>query len=231
MDAVIFDKDGTLFDFRKSWVDWVRLILAELADGPDHTARLAGAIGFDSETGAFHPESPVISATAEDIALALLPELPDFGQEALVLRLNQSAVMAPMVPAVPLRPVLEGLRKRDLKIGLATNDAEAPARTHLRTHGIEDLFDFIAGYDSGHGAKPGPGMCLAFAKAVGIPPSRTVMVGDSRHDLQAGRAAGMATAGVLTGLAGEEALADLADIVLPDISGLAGWIDSLPPCG
>ena len=46
------------------------------------------------------------------------------------------------------------------------------------------------------------------------------MVGDSRHDLIAGRAAGMATLGVLTGVAGAEDLAPLADLVRPDIGHL-----------
>ena len=52
-------------------------------------------------------------------------------------------------------------------------------------------------------------MLLAFADAVGIAPARIVMVGDSTHDLHAGRAAGMQTVGVLTGLAGAETLAPL----------------------
>ena len=48
------------------------------------------------------------------------------------------------------------------------------------------------------------------------------MVGDSRHDLQAGRAAGMVTLGVLTGPATAAELADVADAVLPDIGRAAG---------
>ena len=39
-----------------------------------------------------------------------------------------------------------------------------------------------------HGAKPGPGMLLAFATLCGLAPARVAMVGDSRHDLMAGRA-------------------------------------------
>ena len=75
------------------------------------------------------------------------------------------------VPAVPLRPLLEALRDRGLALGVATNDAEASARVHLRKAGVEDLFDFIAGYDSGHGEKPGPGQLLAFAAAQDLAPA------------------------------------------------------------
>ena len=52
------------------------------------------------------------------------------------------------------------------------------------------------------------------------------MVGDSRHDLIAGRAAGMQTVGVLTGMAELADLAPFADVVLPDIGHLPLWLTS-----
>lgn len=227
--GIVFDKDGTLFDFRASWGGWAARLLSDLAADPAEARRLGAVIGFDTVTGAFHPDSPVIAATAEDIAADLVPHLPGWTHPALVARMNALAEVAPMTPAVPLRPVLSDLRGRGLRLGLATNDTEAPARAHLAAHGVADLFDFVAGYDSGHGAKPGPGQLLAFAAATGLAPRHVVMVGDSRHDLMAGRAAGMRTVGVLTGIAGQADLAPLADAVLPDIGVLGAWIDAAPP--
>jgi phosphoglycolate phosphatase len=52
------------------------------------------------------------------------------------------------------------------------------------------------------------------------------MVGDSTHDLRAGRAAGMRTIGVLTGMARAQALAPLADVVLRDIGEIPAWLDA-----
>ena len=227
IDGVVFDKDGTLFDFRQSWGGWAARMLTQLAQDPAHAATLAAAIGYYPDRQDFHPDSPVIAATAEEIAAALLPHLPGQTQAALAARLNALAQDAVMAPAVPLRPVLGALRDRGLKLGVATNDTESPARAHLSAHGVLDLFDFIAGCDSGHGAKPGPGMCLAFARKTAIDPARVVMVGDSTHDLIAGRAAGMRCVAVLTGIAKTEELAPHADAVLPDIGALGGWIDAL----
>ncbi|MEO0916403.1 MAG: HAD hydrolase-like protein, partial [Pseudomonadota bacterium] len=68
------------------------------------------------------------------------------------------------------------------------------------------------------------GQLLGFADAVGVRPEATIMVGDSRHDLVAGQAAGMIPVGVLTGVADEAELDGLAEAVLPDIGHLAGWI-------
>lgn len=227
LDGLIFDKDGTLFDFKSSWGSWAATFLAKMAKDGDHALRLGRAIGFDPQSRTFAPDSPVIAATAADIAAALLPELPGWTARGLTDRIDQAAAAAPMTEAVPLRPLLSGLRAMGLRLGVATNDSEAPARQHLAAHGITDCFDFIAGYDSGHGAKPGPGMCLAFAAALGIAPARVAMVGDSRHDLTAGRAAGMRTVAVLTGIATTDQLAGLADVVLPDIGALPGWLANL----
>jgi phosphoglycolate phosphatase len=227
INGVVFDKDGTLFDFRQSWGVWTAQLLQQLAHDQAHIDLLAAAIGYYPERQDFHPDSPVIAATAEEISAALLPHLPGHTQPELAARLNALAQHAVMAPAVPLRAVLGGLRDRGLKIGLATNDTEAPARAHLTAHGVLDLFDFVAGYDSGFGPKPGPGMCLAFARATGIDPASAVMVGDSTHDLIAGRAAGMRCVAVLTGIAKADELRPHADVVLPDIGELGAWIDGL----
>lgn len=227
IDGLIFDKDGTLFDFRVSWGRWAATFLRQIARDEAHAARLGRAIGYDLASGSFAPDSPVIAATAADIAAALAPELPGTTVPELTDRIDASAGMAPMSEAVPLRPLLDSLRDKGLRLGLATNDSEAPARQHLANHGITDCFDFIAGYDSGHGAKPGPGMCLAFVRMTGLQPSRVAMVGDSRHDLEAGRAAGMRTIAVLTGVAKREELAPHADVVLPDIGAIPGWLSGL----
>lgn len=227
IDGLLFDKDGTLFDFRSSWGGWAAEFLAQTARDPAHAAALGRAIGFDAQTRTFAPGSPVIAATASDIAAALLPQLDGTDLARLTAQIDRSAAAAPMAPAVPLQPLLARLRARGLRLGVATNDSEAPARQHLAAHGITELFDFIAGYDSGHGPKPGPGMCLAFAARLGLAPGRVVMVGDSRHDLLAGRAAGMRTVAVLTGVAAAPDLQDLADAVLPDIGALPAWLDRL----
>lgn len=222
--GVLFDKDGTLFDFNATWAAWACRFLGDLADGDERRAAALGrVIGFDLDSRSFYPDSPVIAGTPREIAEVLAPHLPD-DPDALVWRINAEAASAPLVPAVTLPPLLEQLRARGLALGVATNDAEAPARAHLRHAGIEDAFDFVAGFDSGHGGKPAPGMLLAFAHRTGLRPAEILMVGDSRHDLLAARAAGTRAAAVLTGPALADELAPLAEVVLPDIGHLPGWI-------
>lgn len=226
--GILFDKDGTLFDFHATWSGWTASLLLDLAGGDRDRAELLGrAIGYDMAAGAFAPDSPVIAGTPAEIGAILLGHLPGATPTGLVARMNRLAAEAPMVPAAPLAPLLRALRSRGLRLGVATNDAEAPARAHLATAGLLEAFDFIAGSDSGHGGKPHPGMLLAFAGHCALDPASVAMVGDSRHDLLAGRAAGMRTVAVLTGLARADELAPLADAVLPDIGHLPAWLDRL----
>ena len=228
VSAILFDKDGTLFDFTVSWSAWARDFLSELSEGEAGLAvELGAAIGYDWQASRFIPGSPAIAGTPADVAVRLAPHFPDRTEAALIAHINLAAARAPMAPAVPLGPLLDGLGARGMALGVATNDAEAPARAHLSQAGILERFAFIAGCDSGFGAKPAPGQLLAFAAQIDAPADQVVMVGDSRHDLAAGRAAGMRTVGVLTGVASGAELADLADVILPDIGGLPGFLDGL----
>ncbi|MCK8463866.1 HAD family hydrolase [Aliiroseovarius sp. S1339] len=226
VDALLFDKDGTLFLFEATWESWAHAVLLRLTDGDIGRARLIGRdIGYDVDAQSFQRNSVVIAGTPSQIVAELRRHVA-YSAEALETLLNEEAAVAPQIEAVALAPYLASLRARGLKIGVATNDAERPARAHLEAAGVTNLFDFISGYDSGYGVKPEPGPCLAFAAATGIAPDRVAMVGDSLHDLHAGRAAGMKTIAVLTGLASERELAPYADIVLDDIGHIPGWLDA-----
>lgn len=226
--GIVFDKDGTLFDFLATWGAWCREVLdAESRGDSGLRAQMAEALGYDPGTGRFRPDSIVIGHTSGEVAAAILPFLPGETQEGLLARLDARAAAAPQRPAAPdLAALLAGLRARGLRLAVATNDTEAPARAHLRHAGIEGAFDFIAGYDSGHGGKPGPGQLLAFAGAFGLAPAACAMVGDSLHDLRAARAAGMVAVGVLTGFATAADLAPMADAILPSVADLPAWVDA-----
>lgn len=226
--GIVFDKDGTLFDFDATWGGWCRgFIAAEAGGDAALTARLAEALGYDLTAGAFHSHSIVIAATTDKVADAILPLLPGQSKAAVLARMDARAMAADQVEVTPLLPLLTGLRGRGLKLGIATNDTEASARAHLGAAAVTQLFDFIAGFDSGFGGKPAPGQLRAFAAATGLPPQDCAMVGDSLHDLAAARTAGMVAVAVLTGIAGREVLAPGADVVLASVADLPGWLDSL----
>jgi phosphoglycolate phosphatase len=223
--GIIFDKDGTLFDFHRTWGAWCAGFVRELAQGDNRAAEaLAKALHYDLASESFARSSPVIAGTMDVVVRAIATVFPGKRQgdiRRLVIRRTASVAQ---VEAVPLAPLLDSLRARGLILGVATNDAEVPARAHLATAGILDRFAFVAGYDSGFGAKPGPGMLDAFCLRTALSPENCAMIGDSTHDLASGRAAGMRTVGVLTGPARTEDLSPFAETILPDIGHLPGWL-------
>jgi len=224
--GIVFDKDGTLFDFNATWGAWCRTVLVQEAGGdPDLLARLAAVLKYDLAAERFQPGSPVVAETVEVIAQAMLTVLEGAAEADLIVRLNAAARQVPQVEATPLQPFFAALKRRGLRLGVATNDAESSARAHLEGAGVLGVLDFLAGYDSGYGGKPEPGQLTAFCQATGLQPGSCVMVGDSLHDLQAGRAAGMGSVGVLTGPALTDELAPHCDVVLPSIAALAQWLD------
>ena len=225
--GLLFDKDGTLFDFHKTWGVWCGQVIDNLAaDDPELAERMADTLVFDRETQAFQKHSPVIAGTPGELTDLVHGLFPDRTWQAVYDELKTSAINVEQYPAVPLSPLLADFRARGLKLGVATNDVEGAAQAHLDKAGVREDFDFIAGFDSGYGSKPAPGMLLAFADQVGLDPAEVAMVGDSTHDLHAGLAAGMVRIGVLTGMAEFNDLAPHADVVLRDIGEIPAWLEA-----
>ena len=223
--GIVFDKDGTLFDFHATWGVWCAGFIADMSEGSAEVAtNLAEAMQYDLQAGAFRPNSVMIANSMDGIIDAVHVALPRWDRAELMDHVNATASIAPQAPVVPLVPLMSEFRMAGLKLGIATNDTEAPARAHLNSVGVLESFDFIAGCDSGFGAKPEPGMLLEFCDRMKLEPQHVAMVGDSTHDLKAGKAAGMVNIGVLTGPAVTSDLAPFADVVMPDIGAIPEWL-------
>ena len=223
--ALLFDKDGTLYDFDATWSVWAMRMIERFSEGdPVRSQALADAARFDLQRRRFHSDSPVIAGTNRDAADCIATALPGEDVATIEQVLMAEAADAPLVEAVPLGPLLLDLRATGLRLGVMTNDSEFGARAHLARSGVAEHFDFIAGFDSGFGRKPDPGPLLAFAAAMGLDPGAVAMVGDSLHDMEAARAAGMRRVAVLTGPATQGVLAPHAEAVLPDIGHLPAWL-------
>lgn len=231
--GIVFDKDGTLIDFEKTWVPALLSSAKALADtvGRGEMAdAMLDTVGRDPKSGRITSGSQLASGTTDVIAARwreIVPQLPSVIEiTAWLDEYWTTSGLENLHPVAPLRPLLQGLRGMDLVLGLATNDAERAAHLTLDKLGVADLFDQVHGYDSGHGAKPEPGMILEFCRVSKLDPAQVVMVGDSPADMDAGRKAGCGlVVAVLTGASGEHVLAPLADIVLPSIAKLPSLLE------
>jgi phosphoglycolate phosphatase len=120
ISAILFDKDGTLFDFGATWNAWATSFLSDLAEGDrDRAVALGALIGFDLDAGVYAPDSFVIAGTPDDLVEALVPEFPNLSRETLFRLINDEAAATPMVEAVSLAPLLKRLAAAGLRLGVA----------------------------------------------------------------------------------------------------------------
>lgn len=228
--GVLFDKDGTLFEYHGTWVPIIFEAAAMAAQGDaDLVSRLVDAAGYDEARRQIRAGSLFAGGDTIELAdrwrqLGVRREQADLvtSLDALFARLAP----AMSVPVTDLPALFSTLTGRGLKLGLATNDVEASARALMGRFALDPFLSFQAGYDSGHGAKPEPGMTLAFCERVGLAPESVAVVGDNRHDLDMGRAAGAGLlVGVLTGTSAYADLAPLADAVIESVADLPSLLD------
>ncbi len=232
--GILFDKDGTLLDFERSWTPINRRLAFQAANGDESLAlKLLELGGYDRVSGKLGAGTLLAAGNNEEIAMAwhghLGPERPSVKDlEGMISAGFEAGGREFAVPVCDLPPVLAGLKSRGLRLGIATSDSERGVHESLSSFDVLGLFDFISGYDSGHGAKPGPGPVHGFAEKVGLPCSEIMVVGDNTHDLDMGRAAGAAcVVGVLTGTSGRGDLEPYADAVLDDITHIASLLDEM----
>jgi phosphoglycolate phosphatase len=224
--GILFDKDGTLLDFNRTWLPIYLHAAREFADSdPALAAELLSCNGFDPLRNRFHGGSLLAAGNNHQIADAWALQLQQPDQvESISLRLNeifrvQGALQTTAVAG--LADTLRQLKDSGYRLGVATADSHQGIINTLQSFDVLDDFDFLAGYDSGHGVKPEAGMVLAFCRQTGLSSEQVVVVGDNRHDIEMGRnaKAGLCV-GVLTGTSERADLEAIADIVLDDISHL-----------
>ena len=229
--GVLFDKDGTLIDFQETWGPAVHAMILTLAQGDAALiAAQAEALHFSLERKRFLPTSPIVAGSTADYGGTWGAALGRTDIDALRAEIDAISAVESLKSLAPIdEPVaiMAALKAMGLKVGIATNDSERSARRQIEALGLDAVMDFVAGYDTGHGGKPEPGMVLAFAEFIGAPPSQIAMVGDSLHDLDAARAAGALAVAVLSGPADRASLEPHAHHVIEHIGELPALIQAM----
>jgi phosphoglycolate phosphatase len=205
VDAVLFDKDGTLIEFDPLWCGWARTVIERLAERARLTPdRLAEAIGLDIGREAHLPDGPLAAGTMRDLATVLAHQLYahaglPWGAARDVVReamheaepaLGERAEIRPLPGAVEL---VRRLGEVGVVAAVVTSDDTPRATHHLKAAGLEGHVSAVVGADRvSDGGKPGPEGVLLACHDLGVSPTRTAMIGDSEGDTRAAIAAGLA---------------------------------------
>ena len=225
---IIFDKDGTLIDFKAMWGGWMIGLAQQLEQMTSLSiaSQLFEAMDFEPTTGYIAPEG--------NLAVTPMAELRDLTSQVLRESGLSKAKLAEIMPKVwhtpnpiqaqplaDLSSLFGTLRAHGLKIAIATSDDHAPTESLVAAWSLSPLVDVIVGADDGIPIKPAPDVVLYICDILNISPNKTVMVGDNVADLQMGQAAGVGlTVGVLSGVSTAADLTGEADIVLSAIGEL-----------
>ncbi len=221
--GILFDKDGTLIDFRSQWLPAYRAAAAMLTGGDQGRSELLLRLGgYDPASNHLDPASPLACGTNRQIVEVWAEGLGIAATAGLLGRVEavfHEVAAANARPITDLKALFGRLHARGIALGVATMDSMVTARANLEEFDILDLVDFLVAADSGHGVKPAPGMLLAFSAACGVAPDAAAMVGDSVVDLMMGRnaKAGLVV-GVTSGVTPRAELAPYADIVLDTVA-------------
>lgn len=216
--AVIFDKDGTLLDFDATWNEAIGSAF-DLVEDQDAKERAAELFGYDLAGRCVLPHSAFVSETSEttDNLIADLIDIDTF--KRTINEASQRNIVANKGATAAMVALID----QGWKLAVATNDSESCAVDHIEALGWSHFFTSVKGFDSGHGSKPGPGMVLAAAEECGALEGVYVMVGDSVHDVLAGRAAGAVTVAI----GHQSAALHLADMQIEELGELVELVDSL----
>lgn len=209
-DLVAFDWDGTLFD---STAIITRCIQAAVVD--------VGGIRPTDEAASYVIGMGLLQALAHaapDVPAARHAELGSRYRHHYAQHQNDISLFEGVLP------MLAGLRARPCRLVVATGKSRRGLDEALHAVELQGLFDGSRTADETAG-KPHPLMLQELMEEFGVAPERTLMVGDTTHDLQMALNAGCASVGVAYGAhdsAGLESLSPLA--VLHSVPELHRWL-------
>lgn len=229
--AILFDKDGTLVDFQKTWFAIGDVMALKAADGDRKKANaLLELAGYDFGNDRFKADSVFAAGTNAEIVQLWYPEADETERRTITARFNIITAEEGAAASVALpgsKDAIAALHGSGFRLGVATNDSTSGAEKTLLALGIAQMFDAAYGYDAVANPKPAPDAMHAFADLTGFKTSEIAMVGDNRHDLEMARAGGAGlVVGVLSGTGTRETLAPMADVILDSVADLPEFLGS-----
>lgn len=210
--GLLFDKDGTLLDYTATFAA-SNIRVAKLLSCGDAALELQLLRDGGHDPALGRPRSGTLLAAGNLDELAEIWYAPTADSYAwpadipAVMHLD-ALFQAHMTPKAvgDVAGLFDRFLASGLALGVATADSESGMRHSLKGLGILERCVYAAGFDTGHGRKPEPGMINAFADQISANPGEIWMIGDNAHDIQMGLNAGAVSIGVLTGTSSQDEL-------------------------
>jgi len=215
IEAAIFDLDGTLIDSVPAYLNILGIILKRLNLPPVSKEALSALMGGGRDAWEMLiPEE--LKHKRDEIRNEIIEIAKEAGRKIFPQEIK-------LIPGVS--EIFNQLSSRQIKLGLVTSTHARALDVKLiplQREGIDVLFDVVITFEDTPKAKPAPDPLIECARRLEVTREKSVYVGDSYVDIRAGKAAGMITIGVLTGMDDYETLKEeKPDVIVKSVFDLS----------
>jgi phosphoglycolate phosphatase len=209
-DLIVFDWDGTLMDSTAVIVKSIQSSCRDLGLPVPDDARAGHVIGLGLKDA--------LTYAVPELALADYPKMAE--RYSHHYRAHDSV----LTPFAGAEDMLRELADAGFLLAVATGKSRAGLDRVLNSTGLGELFSMSRCADETF-SKPHPAMLLELMDQLGVVPARTLMIGDTTHDLQMAINAGVPGLGVTYGAHPKQQLIELKPLAtVDDIGELAAWL-------
>lgn len=183
-DLIAFDWDGTLFDSTALIARCIQAAVRDVGGTVPSDRDASYVIGMGLMQALAH--------AAPDVPKSLYPQLGERYKHHYSARQHDISLFDGVLP------LLADLKQRHHWLTVATGKSRAGLNEALHAVELKDVFDGSRTADETAG-KPSPLMLHQLMREFGVEAERTLMIGDTTHDLQMALNAGCASLGVSYG--------------------------------
>lgn len=184
-DLIIFDWDGTLANS----IDWIVQCIQQ------------AAVEYGCPIPDIQATKDIIGLSIEQALQILFPDCASETHQAIALSYGSTFFSKPVTPddLFPgVHEMLQYLRQQGYQLAIATGKKHTGLTKAIQGTGVSELFDTTRSADQ-TASKPNPLMIDEIVAELGVSKQRTLMVGDSIHDLQMALNAQVASIAVTCG--------------------------------
>ena len=211
-DLICFDWDGTLFDSTGIITRCIQQAVVDVGGARPTDEAASYVIGMAL--------MPALAHAAPDVPKDKYPLLGERYRHHYLAHQNDISLFDGVLP------MLAELKARHHWLAVATGKSRAGLDNVLATRDLKGIFDASRTADETAG-KPDPRMLNELMRQFGTEPERTLMVGDTTHDLQMARNAGCASLGVSYGAHPPSELEALGPrAILHSAQALRQWLNA-----
>ncbi|HEX9015348.1 MAG TPA: HAD-IA family hydrolase [Chloroflexota bacterium] len=189
---ILFDLDGTLVDTTNLILSTYRESVSKMVDSPPTDEEILKGFGTPL-TSQLHRLFPTLRDRQDEI-IELWKETQEKLHDTLIKPFPETA------------EVLAELRRLGHPMGVVTSKERVQAERDMKLYGLTSLIDVVVCWDDTSNHKPHPEPILKGMELLAARPQDTLYVGDSLHDMKAGREAGTRVAAAMWGPFAKDAL-------------------------